>query len=90
MKNADSNVLIYLPHDKFGCSTVRDCQIKCERRPQSCRAPNENELNLQDGIWSKEPQNNPFANYFKVNPMLYDKYYIPYSSLNCEIDIIDN
>ena len=37
-----------------------------------CLAPEDATRLLQDGLWSRETQNNPFANYFKVSKPFLD------------------
>ena len=59
--------MIYLPDDAAGCLSREECQRKCQRREESCTAKTESVLQMREGIWSQDTQNNPFAEYFKAS-----------------------
>jgi hypothetical protein len=48
------------------CTSADECIDICQDHPDACAAPEDATRLLQDGLWSRETQNNPFANYFKV------------------------
>jgi len=65
---AGSRVLIYLP-DGGDCSSVDECIKRCQRGSPEygmCTSPDEKILEKTDGLWSNNPNENPFADYFKV------------------------
>jgi hypothetical protein len=47
------------------CSSATECAGVCQRRPQSCNAPTDNVVSKDEGLWSDDTRNNPFAEYFK-------------------------
>lgn len=72
-KNSEKRVMIYFDNsvDSFQnpiqpCTSADDCIAICQDHPDACSAPEDATRLLQDGLWSRETQNNPFANYFKV------------------------
>ena len=48
------------------CTSVDECLDICGSHPEACSAPTDVEKLQRDGVWSRERQNNPFADYFKV------------------------
>ena len=38
----------------------------CDSHPEACAAPIDVTRLQTDGVWSREKQNNPFADYYKV------------------------
>ena len=48
------------------CTTVNECLDICNSYPEACEAPIDVTRLQRDGVWSREKQNNPFAEYFKV------------------------
>jgi len=79
--NSEKRVMIYFDNsvDSFQntiepCTSVDECLNICENHPDACSAPVDATRILQDGLWSRETANNPFANYFKV--------YVPSCSLD--------
>lgn len=56
------------------CTSVDDCLDICHDIPEACSAPLEVTKVQRDGVWSREKQNNPFADYFKI--------YVPSCSLD--------
>jgi len=68
VRSAGSRVLIYLP-DGGDCSTVEECNKRCERGSAEramCTSPEDSVLEKSEGLWSNNPEENPFADYFKV------------------------
>jgi len=68
VRSAGSRVLIYLP-DGGDCSSVSECNKRCERGSAEramCTSPEDSVLEKDDGFWSNNPNENPFADYFKV------------------------
>ena len=72
--NSEERVMIYFDNsvDSFGntidtCTSVDECVAICDEHPDACTAPVDATRLLQDGLWSREKENNPFANYFKVS-----------------------
>ena len=72
--NSEKRVMIYFDNsvDSFGntidtCTSVDECVAICDEHPDACSAPVDATRLLQDGLWSREKENNPFANYFKVS-----------------------
>jgi len=68
VRSAGSKVLIYLP-DGGDCSSVSECNKRCERGSAEramCTTPEDSTLEKDDGFWSNNPNENPFADYFKV------------------------
>ena len=72
--NSEERVMIYFDNsvDSFGntidtCTSVDECVAICDEHPDACSAPVDATRLLQDGLWSREKENNPFANYFKVS-----------------------
>ncbi len=62
-----SKVLIYLSDDESGsCSSLTECQSKCDSYPRSCSAPLEDTKLADGGVWSRDRRNNPFARHVKV------------------------
>ena len=61
-------VMIFLQNDPKveDCVDANSCARKCSEDPATCSAPVEDVIVMKDGVWSNEPQNNPFADYFKV------------------------
>jgi len=60
--------MIYLPDagvDRV-CVHSRECNKKCKDYPRTCSPPEEAVKQMEDGIWSQNIRNNPFAVYFKV------------------------
>ena len=58
--------------DKFNnpirpCTSVDECLNICAENESACEAPIEASKIKRDGVWSREQQNNPFADYFKVS-----------------------
>ena len=51
------------------CTSVDECVDICESHPQACASPVQATKLQRDGVWSRERQNNPFADYFKVNKL---------------------
>jgi len=73
ISNVAKNVMIYFDNsvDSFKnpiepCTSVDECLDICESYPEACEAPKDVTRIQSDGIWSKEQQNNPFADYFKI------------------------
>jgi len=71
--NSEKRVMIYFDNsvDSFQnpiqpCTSADECISICQDHPDACSAPEDATRLLQDGLWSRETQNNPFANYFKV------------------------
>jgi hypothetical protein len=71
--NASKNVMIFFDDstDQFRnsihpCTTVDECLDICQTHPDACSAPVDITRVLRDGIWSREADNSPFADYFKV------------------------
>ena len=67
------NVMIYFDNsvDSFKnpiqpCTTVDECLDICDLHPEACAAPIDVTRIQTDGVWSREKQNNPFADYYKV------------------------
>ena len=67
------NVMIYFDNsvDSFKnpiqpCTTVDECLDICDLHPEACAAPIDVTRIQSDGVWSREKQNNPFADYYKV------------------------
>jgi len=67
------NVMIYFDNsvDSFKnpiqpCTTVDDCLDICDSHPEACVAPIDVTRLQTDGVWSREKQNNPFADYYKI------------------------
>ena len=60
--------MIYLPHHQT-CSTAEECTEKCSRDPETCTSTAGVRLPMKEGIWSKDPKNNPFADYFKAREL---------------------
>lgn len=56
------------------CTSVDECLDICNSHPSACQAPTEASKTKRDGVWSREQQNNPFADYLKV--------YLPSCSLD--------
>jgi len=56
------------------CTSVDECVDICESHPQACASPVQATKLQRDGVWSRERQNNPFADYFKI--------YLPSCSLD--------
>ena len=48
------------------CTTVDECLDICDLHPEACAAPIDVTRIQTDGVWSREKQNNPFADYYKV------------------------
>jgi len=68
VRSAGSKVLIYLP-DAGHCSSVEECETRCsDNSPDkgSCSGAEEPVLELDDGVWSSNSDDNPFSDYFKV------------------------
>eukprot|EP00095_Tigriopus_kingsejongensis_P001054 maker-scaffold631_size122145-snap-gene-0.37 protein:Tk01054 transcript:maker-scaffold631_size122145-snap-gene-0.37-mRNA-1 annotation:"hypothetical protein CAPTEDRAFT_219523" len=63
-----AKIMIYLPNDEGlrDCSSAQGCQLKCQEFPQSCSSNERASIRMDDGIWSQETRNNPFATHFKV------------------------
>jgi len=73
LSNVAKNVMIYFDNsvDSFKnpiqpCTTVDECLDICESYPEACEAPIDVTRVQNDGVWSREQQNNPFAEYFKI------------------------
>ena len=73
LSNVAKNVMIYFDNsvDSFKnpiqpCTSVDECLDICESHPEACEAPIDVTRIQSDGVWSRERQNNPFAEYFKV------------------------
>ena len=49
------------------CTSVDGCLDICASHPSACEAPVQATKIQSDGVWSREQQNNPFADYFKVS-----------------------
>ena len=49
------------------CTSVDECLDICNSHPSACQAPLEASKIKRDGVWSREQQNNPFADYLKVS-----------------------
>eukprot|EP00094_Tigriopus_californicus_P009354 TCALIF_09019-PB protein Name:"Protein of unknown function" AED:0.11 eAED:0.12 QI:206/0.75/0.66/1/1/1/9/985/816 len=64
----NAKILIYLPDDAGTreCSTAQGCQLKCQENPQRCTSNERPSIQMDDGIWSQDKRNNPFADHFKV------------------------
>lgn len=64
----NAKIMIYLPDDSGlrDCSTSQGCQLKCQENPQSCTSSQSSSIRMEDGIWSQDKRNNPFADHFKV------------------------
>merc|ERR1711935_704658 len=67
------NVMIYFDNsvDSFKnpiqpCTTVDECLDICDSHPEACVAPIDVTRLQTDGVWSREKQNNPFADYYKI------------------------
>jgi len=67
------NVMIYFDNsvDSFKnpiqpCTTVDECLDICDLHPEACAAPIDVTRLQTDGVWSREKQNNPFADYYKI------------------------
>jgi len=67
------NVMIYFDNsvDSFKnpiqpCTTVDECLDICDLHPEACAAPIDVTRIQTDGVWSREKQNNPFADYYKI------------------------
>jgi len=67
------NVMIYFDNsvDSFKnpiqpCTTVDECLDICDSHPEACAAPIDVTRLQTDGVWSREKQNNPFADYYKI------------------------
>jgi len=68
VRSAGSRVLIYLP-DGGDCSSVEECNNRCAKSSSEramCTSPEKSVLEKDDGFWSNNPNENPFADYFKV------------------------
>jgi len=68
VRSVGSRVLIYLP-DGGDCSTVEECNKRCKRGSAEramCTSPEDSVLEKNEGLWSNNPEENPFADYFKV------------------------
>jgi len=81
LSNVAKNVMIYFDNsvDSFKnpiqpCTSVDECLDICESYPEACEAPIDVTRIQNDGVWSREQQNNPFAEYFKI--------YLPSCSLD--------
>jgi len=81
LSNVAKNVMIYFDNsvDSFKnpiqpCTSVDECLDICESYPEACEAPIDVTRVQNDGVWSREQQNNPFAEYFKI--------YLPSCSLD--------
>jgi len=63
-------LMIYLVASEEGeestCSSASSCVGLCERRPHLCASPKDGRLVREEGIWSDDPRNNPFASHHKV------------------------
>jgi len=73
LSDVAKNVMIYFDNsvDAFKnpiqpCTTVNDCLDICNSYPEACEAPIDVTRLQRDGVWSREKQNNPFAEYFKI------------------------
>jgi hypothetical protein len=73
LSNVAKNVMIYFDNsvDSFKnpiqpCTSVDECLDICESHPEACEAPIDVTRIQSDGVWSREQQNNPFAEYFKI------------------------
>jgi len=73
LSNVAKNVMIYFDNsvDSFKnpiqpCTSVDECLDICESHPEACEAPIDVTRIQSDGVWSRERQNNPFAEYFKI------------------------
>lgn len=70
VRRAGERLMIYLADSGHGpCSTADDCKKRCapgSPDKQSCSASKDTVLELRDGIWSSNSDDNPFADYFKV------------------------
>jgi len=71
--NVAKNVMIYFDNsmDSFKssiqpCISVDECVEVCEENPEACKSPIEVTKVQRDGLWSRERNNSPFADYFKV------------------------
>jgi len=68
VRSAGSRVLIYLP-DGGDCSSVEECNKRCAKSSSEramCTSPEDSVLEKDEGFWSNNPSENPFADYFKV------------------------
>jgi len=68
VRSAGRRVLIYLP-DGGDCSSVDECNKRCDRSSPEramCTSPEDSTIEKDEGFWSNNPNENPFADYFKV------------------------
>ena len=62
-------IMIYLGDENLRqdtCSSAEDCVRVCNLEPGRCKSPEAGILRKEGGIWSRESENNPFSQYFKV------------------------
>jgi len=68
VRASGQKVLIYLP-DSGHCTSLEDCRRRCSESSadkEFCTTSRKTVLEFNEGIWSSNSDDNPFADYFKV------------------------
>ena len=68
-KDEMKKIMIYLGDENSRqnpCSSIEECLFICNMEPSRCKPSDSSVLRKENGIWSREDENNPFSKYFKV------------------------